>query len=84
MERRKIKRFIVHPGWNQENVDNDIGLIELDLPIDFTTSPVRPICLPVNASHDKFDGRNATVAGWGYTTSGGSKLKLPEVTADLC
>jgi len=77
VEVKKIKRFIVHPRWNQDTVDNDIGLIELASPIDFSTSPVRPICLPpTNVSHDQFDGRNATVAGWGYTTPSGPNSKV--------
>ncbi|CAG7642603.1 unnamed protein product [Allacma fusca] len=90
VERRKIKRFIVHSGWNEKTVDNDIGLIELDKPIDFSTSPVRPICLPLNYSYNAFDGLNGTVAGWGYTTPGGrnsqvlNKIAVPIYSLEDC
>ncbi|XP_021711070.1 serine protease easter [Aedes aegypti] len=62
----KPKRIIVHPDYKADSVSqhHDIGLIELDQPVEFTTF-IRHICLP-----DKGSGKIATkfsVCGWGRT-----------------
>jgi hypothetical protein len=63
----KAKRFIPHPGWDAQTVANDIGLIELEEPIEFASEPnIRPVCLPTRYDGD-FAGEEATVVGWGYT-----------------
>ena len=41
----KSKRLIVHPNYNRTALTGDIGLIELDSPLNFS-STVRPISLP--------------------------------------
>ena len=41
----KVKRIIVHPGWDSRRLNNDIAMFELEKPIQFNKY-VSPICLP--------------------------------------
>ena len=43
----EIKRLIVHENFNILNLENDIALIELDMPLNLEESDyVKNICLP--------------------------------------
>lgn len=47
--RKRIKRFIVHPEYTEETFPmHDIALAELDEPLSFENSTVRPACLYVS------------------------------------
>ena len=39
---RNVRKFILHPGWNNETLDNDIALLVLERPLEFVnyTSPI--------------------------------------------
>jgi len=54
-----VKRFIVHPGFNLNTMDNDIALIELDTNI----TNVSPIAY--DTVHSLISGIQTKVAGWG-------------------
>jgi len=54
-----VKRFIVHPGFNLNTMDNDIALIELDTNI----TNVSPIAY--DTVHLLISGIQTKVAGWG-------------------
>ena len=41
----KVKRIIVHPGWDSRRLNNDIAMFELEKTIQFNKY-VSPICLP--------------------------------------
>ena len=41
----RVRRVIVHSGWNPNTFDNDIALLELASPIQFNKY-VSPVCLP--------------------------------------
>jgi secreted trypsin-like serine protease len=81
----------MHPGYSRRNVDNDIALIKLASPVSFdpTTSTLAPACIPANNDND-FSTYNATVAGWGTTSSGGPqstylrKVTVPVITNEEC
>merc|ERR1712228_11720 len=52
-----------HPGWNTQDLSNDIALIELPSPIDFNDY-IKPSCMP--ADGDTADvGELVTCTGWG-------------------
>jgi secreted trypsin-like serine protease len=65
--RSKIKRFIIHPGFNSKTVDNDIALVELTTPLESFSEKVQPICIPTNSETDYYAGKIGTVSGWGKT-----------------
>ena len=62
----KVKTIHRHKNFEENrNVLNgyDIAILELEEELFFTT----PACLATAADSEYFDGKPATVAGWGYT-----------------
>lgn len=66
----KLKRIISHPNFNDFTYDYDIALLELEQPVEYS-STVRPICLP-DTSHSFPPGKAIWVTGWGHTYEGGN------------
>jgi len=63
-----VKRFIVHPQYNPNTSDNDIGLIEL------TTEALGITTIKKDTTHTLATGTQTKVAGWGTMTEGISDL----------
>ncbi|XP_050354196.1 CLIP domain-containing serine protease HP8-like [Nymphalis io] len=66
----RINNTIVHEDFKVlPSVQNDIALIRLKYPIDFSFKNAKPICLPLfnKLRNISLDGKQATVAGWGIT-----------------
>ena len=60
--------------------NNDIALLELEVPVSISDR-VRPICLPPrNDSHLTEEGLSATVSGWGGTIPFGEVQSKPSWT----
>jgi len=59
-----------HPAYNSRTTENDIAIIKLDTPINFT-STIQPACLPANDTA-AIESGDALVAGWGLTREGGA------------
>lgn len=59
---KKVKRVVRHRGFDSRTLYNDIAILTLDSPVQFS-SQIRPICLP--AGGEQYTGRPATVIGWG-------------------
>ncbi|KAM5222732.1 suppressor of tumorigenicity 14 protein [Hipposideros larvatus] len=70
VQERKLKRIISHPNFNDFTYDYDIALLELEEPVEYS-STVRPICLP-DTSHSFPPGKAIWVTGWGHTYEGGT------------
>lgn len=71
---------VKHPDYKVPQKYNDIGLLKLDRPVNFTKS-VRPACLQVeqDIGTDK-----AVATGWGLLDFAGDRSeKLMKVTLDL-
>ncbi|BFZ13073.1 hypothetical protein BsWGS_16111 [Bradybaena similaris] len=62
-QRREVTSFIKHEQYDQARYWNDIAILKLASPLEFTAS-VSPACLP---SHSETLGQMCTVAGWGRT-----------------
>ncbi|XP_068193692.1 prostasin-like [Antennarius striatus] len=60
---RKASKIIIHPQYNPKEVYNDIALIQLSGPVNFTNF-IRPVCLAAVGSEYK-DGKECWVTGWG-------------------
>lgn len=58
----KAKQLYTHELYNYQEFYNDIGLVQLACPIQFTNL-VKPIPM---ASFDTPAGTRATMTGWGY------------------
>jgi len=69
-QRVAVKRIFVHPGWNKENNDNDVALLQLSRRLTSTPS-MRPIQL-VAAGTAFAAPIPLQVTGWGATSEGGS------------
>ena len=66
-----VDKIVVNPEYNFASKANDLALLQLPRPVDFAANPtIRPVCLPANSSQD-YNGRTATVSGWGRQSFGG-------------
>ncbi|CAN7980257.1 unnamed protein product, partial [Ixodes pacificus] len=67
-QRRDVQKFAVHESHAGEA--NDIALLKLEVPFNFTESPghIGTVCLP--AKHRSLEN-NVVVTGWGATKHGG-------------
>lgn len=59
---RRVKRVVRHRGFNSRTLYNDVALLTLSEPVEFTEQ-IRPICLP--SGSQLYSGKTATVIGWG-------------------
>jgi secreted trypsin-like serine protease len=56
-----------HPAFNSNTLDNDITLVHLPTPIQYS-STVGPVCLPYSFQQPQtYQGLNVTASGWGTT-----------------
>ncbi|XP_057681502.1 chymotrypsin-like protease CTRL-1 [Corythoichthys intestinalis] len=60
---RTVTQIIVHPDYNNITIDNDLTLMKLSSPLNYTEF-IRPICLASNASQFN-DGISCWISGWG-------------------
>jgi hypothetical protein len=66
---RTVAEIIIHPDYNDLTNDNDIALLKLSSPVNFTNY-IRPVCLA--ASDSVFNnGTDSWVTGWGNINEGG-------------
>jgi len=85
-QRRQVVRVIPHPNYNSGTFDNDIALMELAVPLNFT-DVVQPVRLP---PRDFAPTGRSTVAGWGALSEGGGspttvyKVSVPLVSNADC
>ena len=56
----------IHPEWNRNTMENDIGLVHLETPIQGGSLPI------LDLSSQPTDGDALFVTGWGRTSWGGS------------
>jgi len=61
------KRLVIHPKWNSRTMDNDVALVELTTPLQFSEC-VGTVCLP---EKDLVGGEKVWITGWGTLRSGG-------------
>merc|ERR1719402_2116574 len=82
-------KYIQHPSYSSSTYDNDISIIVLKKSIDFTSTEIRPVCLPTSASND-YASVTATVSGWGALKYQGSQpdvlmeVDVPTMTNTKC
>lgn len=65
---KRVKRVVRHRSFDPRTLYNDIALLTLESPIQYSRS-VRPICLPTTAKN--YGGQWGMVAGWGSLRENG-------------
>ncbi|XP_026990555.2 serine protease 27 [Tachysurus fulvidraco] len=65
---REVKRVVVAQGYSTPQEGNDVALVELSSPLNWT-SYIQPVCLP-NANFLFNVGTMCYVTGWGNTQEG--------------
>uniref|UniRef100_A0A3B3UAE3 Si:dkey-32n7.7 n=1 Tax=Poecilia latipinna TaxID=48699 RepID=A0A3B3UAE3_9TELE len=65
---RNIGKIIVHPKFDWTTLNNDIALLRLSSPVNFTDY-IRPVCLAASGSRFN-NGTNSWVTGWGNVGEG--------------
>jgi secreted trypsin-like serine protease len=61
-----VDRYVQHPQFNRDTLNNDISLLHLSTPLQFKSN-VSPACLPWNMVSSDFSGINVLASGWGTT-----------------
>uniref|UniRef100_A0A8C6L2L1 Acrosin n=1 Tax=Nothobranchius furzeri TaxID=105023 RepID=A0A8C6L2L1_NOTFU len=80
-EIRTLEHFICHPEYNKNTLENDLCLLKLSSPVNFT-SYIQPVCLAsVNSTFH--DGVTTWVTGFGKTDSGFLANILQEVDVPI-
>ncbi|KAI4455114.1 serine protease gd n-terminus [Holotrichia oblita] len=85
----QVSKIIRHPQYDSKTYSNDIAVIKLSQPAEFTDF-VRPICLWEGArDFNPLVGKFGTVVGWGFDENGKlteelTMLNMPIVSKDSC
>ncbi|XP_061482650.1 coagulation factor VII-like isoform X2 [Rhineura floridana] len=90
-QERRVAEIIIHEKYSSKKVDNDIALLRLATPVNFTDYVV-PICLPQpRFSADVLNFiEYSTVSGWGRLLEGGAtsavlmQVRLPKMHKKEC
>ncbi|XP_060647029.1 chymase-like [Drosophila nasuta] len=73
--RFNVKNITIHPNYN--HTLNDIAILEMERPADFSTFKIRPACLPTSSREDITEFR---AAGFGKTNRGKESSELLQTT----
>ncbi|XP_055589412.1 collagenase-like [Uranotaenia lowii] len=69
-------QYIAHPYYNNDNLNNDVGLILLETPAPKSSPNIKPIALPIPGRFgETFESKRATISGFGTTVD--SNLNEP-------
>ncbi|CAL8129609.1 unnamed protein product [Orchesella dallaii] len=85
-----IESVLIHPGFNLDNLQNDVALVRLAKPVDIKSYPhIEAACLPQKGY--QYTGQRCWVAGFGKDAFGNGKhsyimkeVDLPIVDSDIC
>uniref|UniRef100_A0A646QCD6 Scut-S1 n=1 Tax=Hemiscolopendra marginata TaxID=943146 RepID=A0A646QCD6_9MYRI len=89
---RKVGDILIHPNYNEKELDSDIALMLLTEPVRFT-SRVQMVCIPEDEpekSHERLkEGNEGVLSGWGKTETGNLSqellyAQLPVVNNNQC
>ncbi|XP_078126426.1 chymotrypsin-like protease CTRL-1 isoform X2 [Sander vitreus] len=78
---RSLSEIIINPNYDPKTHDNDISLLLLSSPVDFTDF-ISPVCL-APAGSTVPDGTTCWVTGWGNIRSDGTTLPFPQTLQEV-
>ncbi|EFA10762.1 brachyurin [Tribolium castaneum] len=73
-------KYVVHPEYDQNTLENDVGLIQLHMPVTFTEYVQKINIANMGQIHD---GVVVTAAGWGQTSDSSSGMSNNLIYAEL-
>ena len=76
-QRVKVRGFVIHPGYDESNLNNDIGIIKLDHPIDTVSLPL----MDPQQMEQLLPGEMLTAIGFGSLYD--SPLSFPSVLQEV-
>lgn len=80
-QERRVVRVFKHPEYDKQKVDNDIALLKLNAPLEYSER-VKPACLPEQNEDIKLETA-ATIVGWGAISYQKDPItKAPKVERD--
>jgi secreted trypsin-like serine protease len=80
-QNRTVHHVINHFAFNNQTLENDISLLRLEMPLDFTDPLIAQICLPDARFHNEYpqNGSDVIAVGWGKTEISQSSDQLQQV-----
>jgi secreted trypsin-like serine protease len=84
-QRREIQNIINHPSYDSKTFENDIALIQVKVPFNFTDTSIARICLPNTTHSDQYpeNGTDVIAVGWGQNETGQQSDTLQQVTIQV-
>ncbi|XP_017491178.1 PREDICTED: venom protease-like, partial [Rhagoletis zephyria] len=83
----EVEQIITHENYSPTYHNDDIALLRLKVPLDFSNEHLAPVCLPSSAASDegRHVGLMTNMVGWGVQspTSGASSPLLHEVQVPI-
>ena len=64
-QKSKIKKFLIHPDYNEKSNKNDICLLYLEKKLKWDTNPSKHVTCIELANEYPAVGTNCQVSGWG-------------------
>ncbi|KAL1123628.1 hypothetical protein AAG570_002704 [Ranatra chinensis] len=86
---RGVAHMAIHNNFSLAKIQNDIGIITMDQPVNISTAEIATACLPTKAIRD-YTGVTGVVAGWGrvgeksVTAVTLRKVSLPIISQEQC
>ena len=65
-QKLNVRSVEMHPEYNGRNLNNDLSILKLSFPLNWTES-VRPACLPDVSFTPEENSQMGFVSGWGVT-----------------
>ncbi|XP_066977455.1 trypsin-1-like [Macrobrachium rosenbergii] len=84
---RRVKDWWAHDGFDRRTFINDVGIIELNEPVEFDRH-IRPVCLP--SEEKSYIGQFGIVPGWGRQSEDGEssdvvrEVRVPIISNEEC
>ena len=75
----EVQQWIAHPSYNSNTLENDIGLVELDGPVN----SIDPMFVNENLVNQSWSGTVLDMVGFGITGTGDSQSSGVKRTADM-
>lgn len=85
---RNVTKFVRHPNYDSNNMDNDVALVKVDESFVWKMYVIQP--LPINQFFNPPPGEEVIVTGWGHMEDGGSRpielryVMLPTISLKEC